>query len=150
MKKLFPLVLILLSLAHMTMAQKPESNEQKSLFERLGGYDGITLIVDDVVETHMTNPAIQARFIPYNDQPERLAVIKKHTVDFFSAGSGGPVEYKGRNMPSAHHGMNISAEEYMAVVDDIMLVLDKHKIDEKSKKDVLAILWSLKGMIMSK
>jgi len=36
----------------------------------------------------------------------------------------------------------------MAVIDDILLVLDNHNIDEQSKKDVLAILWSLKGMIM--
>jgi hemoglobin len=38
----------------------------------------------------------------------------------------------------------------MCVVDDIMMVLDKNKIDEESKKDVLAILWSLKGMIIAK
>lgn len=44
--------------------------------------------------------------------------------------------------------MNITAAEYMAVVDDILLVLDNRQIDEQSKKDVLAILWSLKGMIM--
>jgi hemoglobin len=53
-------------------------------------------------------------------------------------------------MPTTHKGMNISPEEYMHVVDDILQVLDKHKIDEESKKDVLAILWSLKGMIISK
>ena len=45
--------------------------------------------------------------------------------------------------------MNISPAEYMAVVDDILLVLDQHNIDEQSKKDVLAILWSLKGMIIA-
>jgi hemoglobin len=53
-------------------------------------------------------------------------------------------------MPTAHKGMNISPAEYMHVVDDILLVLVKHKIDEESKKDVLAILWSLKVMIISK
>ena len=53
-------------------------------------------------------------------------------------------------MPTAHEGMNISPAEYMYVVDDIMLGLDEHNIDEESKKDVLAILWSLKGMIIEK
>ncbi len=120
------------------------------LFERLGGTKGITSIVDDVVEAHMTNPAISARFLPFKEQPERLAVIKKHTVDFFSAGSGGPVTYSGRDMPTTHKGMNISPAEYLHTVDDILQVLDSHKIDEASKKDVLAILWSLKGMIISK
>jgi hemoglobin len=119
-----------------------------SLFERLGGTDGITKIVDDVVEAHMNNGAISARFIPYKDEPEKLAVIKQHLVDFFSAGSGAPVSYSGRDMPTTHRGMNISPGEYMHTIDDIMGVLDKRAIDDESKKDVLAILWSLKGMII--
>ncbi len=106
--------------------------------------------MDDVIEAHMNNPAINARFIPYQDQPERFAKIRQHTIDFFSAGSGGPVEYKGRDMLTTHQGMNISAAEYMHVMDDIMGVLEKHQIDEESKKDVLAILWSLKETVMSK
>ncbi|MCF8371726.1 MAG: group 1 truncated hemoglobin [Bacteroidales bacterium] len=150
MKKLFSMVLVLLSFALFTNAENSEGNDQKSLFERLGGTEGITKIVDDVVEAHMNNPAISARFSPYGKQPERLAVIKKHTIEFFSMGSGAQIAYTGKDMPTTHAGMNISAAEYMCVVDDIMMVLDKHKIDEESKKDVLAILWSLKGMIMAK
>ena len=122
----------------------------KILFERLGGTTGITTIVDDVVKAHMKNPAISARFLPYNEQPEKLAVIKKHTIDFFSAGSGGPVAYTGRDMPTTHKGMNINPAEYMCVVDDILMVLDEHKVDEGSKKEVLFILWSLKDMIIAK
>ncbi len=98
----------------------------------------------------MNNPEINARFIPYQDQPERFAKIRQHTIDFFSVGSGGSVEYNGRDMTTTHTGMNISAAEYMYVMDDIMGVLKEHNIDEESKKDVLAILWSLKGAIISK
>jgi len=134
----------------METAEVKKSVEKATLFERLGGSEGIARIVDDVVDTHMENPAIKVRFLPYKDQPERLAVIKKHTVQFFSAGSGGPSEYHGKDMPEAHTGMNISRSEYMHAVDDIMVVLEKHSIDEETKKDVLAILWSLKEMIVEK
>lgn len=122
----------------------------KSLFESLGGTQGITAIVDDVVEAHMNNPAISARFLPYKDEPEKLAVIKKHTIDFFSAGSGGPISYTGKDMPTAHKGMNISADEYQHTVNDIMTVLQQHNIDDESKNNVLAILWSLQDMIVAK
>lgn len=127
-------------------AQQPP--EQPTLYERLGEAEGISAIVDDVVAAHMENPTIQAIFIPYKEQPERLEQIKARTIDFFSAGSGGPVTYTGKDMPAAHRGMNINATEYMAVMDDIMMVLDKHNIDGQSQKDVLFILWSLKGSIM--
>lgn len=132
------------------MTQNSKNDVSLTLYERLGRVEGITLIVDDVIEAHMNNPVIQDRFIPYKAQPERLAAIRQHTIDFFSAGSGGPVEYKGREMPKTHEGMGITAEEYMCVMDDILIVLDEHGIDESSKKDVLAILWSLKGMIIGK
>lgn len=122
----------------------------KILFDRLGGKPGLTSIVDAVVEAHMCNPEINARFLPYKDLPEKLTVIKKHTVDFFSAGSGAAVTYAGRDMVTTHQGMNITADEYMHVVDDILQVLDERKIDVETKNEVLGILWSLKGMIMGK
>lgn len=122
----------------------------KLLFDRLGGVDGITAIVDDVVEAHMNNGAISARFLPYKEQPERMAAIRQHTINFFCAGSGGPVTYSGRDMPSTHRGMNISHAEYMHVVDDILHVLTRHNVDEESKREVLSILWSLKDMIIAK
>lgn len=123
---------------------------QKTLFERLGGRSGISMLVDDTVDTHMKNPAVNARFLPFMHQPERLAQIKQRTVDFFSAGSGGPAQYSGKDMVTTHTGMNISPAEYMHVIDDIFIALDKQSINDETKKDVLAILWSLKDMIISK
>lgn len=122
---------------------------KKSLFERLGGTQGITQIVDDAVEAHMNNPKVSARFLPYREMPEQLALVKKHSVEFFSEGSGGPAKYSGKDMSLAHRGMNISPAEYMYVLDDILETLDNHKIDEGTKKDVLSILWSLKDMIIA-
>ena len=143
MKHLFIAVLFLATLTSCAQEQT-----QSSLFDRLGGTEGISILVDEIVAAHEVNPHIKARFLPYADQPERLAVIKQHLADFLSAGSGGPAVYTGRDMPATHKGMNISPAEYMYTIDDIMLVLDNNKIDEESKKDVLAILWSLKGMII--
>ncbi len=51
-------------------------------------------------------------------------------------------------MKSAHAGMNISPAEYMAAIDDIVAALDTKGIDEQTRKDVLAIAWSLKGDII--
>ena len=123
---------------------------EKTLFEKLGGRSGISKIVDDTVDAHMKNPAINARFLPYKAQPERLAKIKEHTVDFFSAGSGGPAVYAGKDMITAHTGMNISPDEYMHVIDDIFIALGKQSVNEETKQEVLAILLSLKPMIVSK
>lgn len=59
-----------------------------------------------------------------------------------------PGNITGRSMPETHRGMNISEAEYMAVVDDIMSVMEKHGIGESARKDVLAITYALKGEII--
>lgn len=148
MNKILHSAFILLAIACQVSGQSNNQSPELSLFERLGGSEGIAAIVDGAVEAHLNNPVIKARFSPYLKQPERLAVIRQHTIEFFSAGGGGPVEYTGGDMTTTHVGMNINAIEYMAVVDDIMGVIDKRGVDDESKKDVLSILWSLKEMIM--
>lgn len=125
------------------------TTETRSLYERLGGNGTITRLVDDIVQAHMENPVIKARFLPYAEDPEHLGVIKGHLCAFLCAGSGGPEQYKGRTMPEAHRGMNISPAEYMAAVDDILSVLARHGIDEVTRKDVLAIAYSLKDDIIN-
>lgn len=119
-----------------------------SLYQRLGGAQGISRLVDDVVEAHLSNPVIKARFLPYLERPEYVDQIKRHTRDFFGAGSGGPEAYSGRSMVEAHRGMNISEAEYMAAVDDILGVLTKHDLDAQTHGDVLFILYSMKGEIL--
>ena len=115
-----------------------------SLYERLGGAQGIASLVNDVMSAHLANPVIQTRFQNIAD----LERAKKMAREFFAAGAGGPEKYSGRDMLTAHKGMNISEQEYLAVVDDIMGALHKHGIDESTKKDVLAILYALKGDII--
>lgn len=122
--------------------------KSNSLFERLGGSSGINALVEDIVAKHMENPVIRARFRPYLETPDKLAVTKKHLCAFLEAGSGGSAKYTGRSMLDTHRGMNINEAEYMAATDDILAVLRKHQIDEQTQKDVLAIAYSLKGDIL--
>jgi hemoglobin len=149
MKKLLTLVLLsfigLLSVQ--LYAQQAPKESTGSLFQRLGGKEGISAIVDDVVEAHMVNPEIKDRFLPFKGTPE-LEIAKEHLTEFFISGSGGPAEYTGRDLKTVHAGMQITHKEYMAATDDAMAVLSKHSIDEETQKDVLAIFWSLKDMII--
>jgi hemoglobin len=127
---------------------KESTMNDQSLFQRLGGTSGIHAIVEDIVQLHMENPVICARFRPILETPEKLALVKGHLRAFLEAGSGGTARYEGRTMRDAHRGMNISEAEYVAAIDDILAVLRKHSCDEQTVKDVLAIAYSLKGEIL--
>jgi hemoglobin len=68
--------------------------------------------------------------------------------EFFCAGAGGPQAYTGKDMLSAHKGMNISEQEYLAVTDDIVGAMTQQQLDEGTKNEVIGILYSLKGHII--
>ena len=93
---------------------------------------------------HLANPVVSPRFQNIKD----LEHSKRMAREFFCAGSGGPEKYTGKDMRTAHRGMNVSEQEYLAAVDDIMTVLGRHKIEDTAQKDVLAILYAFKGEIV--
>lgn len=115
-----------------------------TLYQRLGEAEGMARLVDDVMDAHLRNPLVKTRFENIKDMEH----AKQMAREFFSAGSGGPETYTGKDMLAAHKGMNISEQEYLAVMDDIVGAMNKNGIDEEAKKDVLAILYSLKGEII--
>ena len=115
-----------------------------TLYQRLGGADGIARLVDDVVAAHLDNPLVKARYENVKDMEQ----VKRRSREFFCAGSGGPEPYTGKDMLATHKGMNISEQEFLAVTDDIVGAMNKNGIDEDAKKDVIAILYSLKGEII--
>ncbi len=119
-----------------------------SMYERLGRTDGIRALVNTVAEAHLANPIIAKRFEPLAADPARLDPALQQLCNFLEAASGGPAKYTGKNMVEAHRGMNISGEEYLAAIDDIMGALAKHGIDEATKKDLLAMLYEIKPTIV--
>jgi hemoglobin len=114
-----------------------------SLYERLGGTEGITRIANDIVDLHIINPMIAPRFI--ESDPDEL---KNAAATFFIAGTGGPSVYQGKDMLAAHKGMNISAAEFMAVLDDALEALSKNDIAQREQEEVLFVLYSMRSDIV--
>ncbi|SEO16895.1 hemoglobin [Salinihabitans flavidus] len=119
-----------------------------TLYHRLGASAGIRRLVDGIVDAHLRNPTIKARFLPYLECPERVAEIKHQTCMFFSAECGGSDIYRGRSMAETHRGMNISEAEYEAAVDDIIATMTEQGHDEASRTEVRSMLNSLKDDIV--
>ena len=69
-----------------------------SLYDRLGGAEGISSIVDDIVDTHMENPVIQHVFLPLKDDSAHFELFKNHVKEFLAAGTGGGIEYTGKDV----------------------------------------------------
>jgi hemoglobin len=115
-----------------------------TLYERLGRREGITRITADLMKNHLANPMVKTRY----ENSEDLARVERRAVEFFCAGTGGPETYTGQDMVATHKGMNINEQEFMSVIDDVMDALQKNAIDEATRNEVLAILWSMRTEVV--
>jgi len=115
-------------------------SETTTLYDRLGRRDGITRITRALIKNHLANPLVSNRFSQIGDMDR----VERNAIDFLCAGSGGPESYAGKDMLSTHRGMNISEQEFVAVVDDVLAALETCEVDAPVRGEVLAILWSLK------
>jgi len=116
---------------------------QNSLYERLGGSEGITKIAGDLVNIHLENPAIAPRFDGLD-----VADLKNGAATFFISGTGGPNVYAGQDMLATHKGMNISATEFMAVLDDALIALQKNNVGQREQEEVLFVLYSMRSDVV--
>lgn len=116
---------------------------QRSLYDRLGGKERIAQITEDVWINHVSNPDVATRYA--NSDAEK---VKAMVNEFVCWGTGGPMQYSGKDMLEAHRTMNISHREFMAVIDDVMRALDKNDVQAKEKNELLGLLFSLKDQVI--
>jgi len=118
----------------------------KSLYARLGGYDAIAGVVDDLLPKLREDPLLgrfwtSPRSVDTNNRERQLA------IDFIAAAAGGPTIYLGRNMKLAHKGMGISGADYAAFMRCLSVTLDTFEVPEPERSEVVAFALSLEPEI---
>lgn len=116
-----------------------------SLYERLGGEEKIRPMVADLLAMHQSNPVIAPRYAVAKKSDDEIIDL---VVDLLSSATGGPHEYKGLDMKTAHTGMNCSEAEFVAVLDDLIAAMKKHGVGEVEMAEVLLMNYALKDEIV--
>jgi hemoglobin len=127
------------------------ATKAKSLYDRLGGKKSITAVVDEFVARCAADKRINAFFAKTAANPAQLKKFKANLVDQISEASGCTTcKYKGKSMKEAHKGMGISGADFNALVEDLVGALDKFKVPEKEKGELLGALGPMKSDIVEK
>ncbi len=131
------------SIAACSSMESMKPMQDQSLYTRLGGKPAITAVVDDFIGNVAADSRINGRFANAN-----IPHLKMELVDQICAASGGPCTYTGKDMMSAHRGMNIRGPEFDALVEDLVKTLDKFKVPAKEKGELLGALGPMKPAIV--
>jgi hemoglobin len=122
------------------------TDQAATLYARLGGYDAIAAVADDLLPRLMSDPRL-ARFWA-NRAADSLRREKQLLIDFLCSSAGGPLYYTGRDMRMSHQGMSISALDWDVFIGHLHATLNKFGVPARERGEVLGFIESLKTDIV--
>lgn len=151
--------------AHSETGGAVTAEVKQTLFERLGGEQGIAKIVDDLTPRVIQDPRVNwerkgvkrggfsllrdKEVPPWQPTSQNIAILKKHMAQFLALATGGPAKYQGKEMRAAHAEMRITNAEFDAVIGDLKATLDRLQIANQEQKELLAVVESTRPQIVT-
>jgi hemoglobin len=120
--------------------------EQKSLYARLGGYDAIAAVADNLLPRLMSDPKL-GRFWAHRAE-DSVRREKQLLIDFLCQSAGGPLFYTGRNMHTSHKGLRIDEGDWAAFQVHLNATLDAFHVPAAERSEILAFVESTKADIV--
>ena len=141
---------VLLAMALVAVLIAPPAGAQQkteTLYKRLGGYDAIAAVVDDFLGRLIADKQLNRFFAGASTDSKNR--IRQLVVDQICAATGGPCVYIGRSMKVAHEGLGITEADWQAGVAHLVATLDKFKVPQKEKDELVAAVATLKPDIVA-
>jgi hemoglobin len=123
-----------------------EPPKPKSLFERIGGKEGIAKVVNSFFNNVTHNDVLKKRFTKL--PKERVEKMRTNMIAQICKESGGDCEYTGKSLKEAHKGMKITEPEWNATVSALKAAFDENKIGDNEQNDLIAAIAPMKDDIV--
>lgn len=146
-RTIFPLVAASVAFAPLP-AQAATAADTKSLYERLGGYEGISAVVDQFADSLFADKRINQFFVGMGD--DTRAQFKQKNKNLLCNVTGGPCKIISRTAHDTHHGLGITSADFGVVAGDLKDVLNKNKVGPKEQEEVFAIILGLRPQIVDR
>jgi len=118
----------------------------RTLYDRLGGYDAVAAVAEDLL-SRLQSDAKLARFWQHRGI-DGVKREKQLLIDFLCASAGGPLYYTGRDMRLSHQGMNITESDWKAFLNHLNATLDVFRVPKTERDEVVAFVQSTKADIV--
>jgi hemoglobin len=117
-----------------------------SLYDRLGQKPAIEAVIDLFLANVVADTRINAAFAHLD--ADGVAHLRAMLIDQVCSATGGPCEYKGKSMLEVHTGMNITDDQFTAMVEDLVKALTDAKVQQAEQDELLGALGGMKGDIV--
>jgi hemoglobin len=146
---LLGLALMLANTSPAWAQSQPAGNQaQRTLYERLGGYDAISKVVEDFENRLFVDPKVGKYFVGMGTDTRQQFIQK--TKNLVCNVTGGPCKVISRSAKTTHAGLGITDDEFDVVVGHLAEALDKYKVPAAEHKELMAIVETLRKDIVEK
>ncbi|KZL17043.1 Group 1 truncated hemoglobin GlbN [Pseudovibrio axinellae] len=118
----------------------------KTLYERLGGYDAISAVVNNLLP-RLQSDELLGRFWQ-NRGEDGIAREKQLLIDYLAYSAGGPLYYTGRDMVITHTGMGVTEADWDVFLAHLKATLESFNLPEAEFNDTVGFVSSLKAEIL--
>lgn len=145
----FLLSTLLASMLVAGFSQAAEKQQTKSLYDRLGGVYPISVVVETFIDVLLVNDVLNANpAIRASRASVPAAGLKYHVTALVCQTTGGPCTYTGRSMKDSHTHLNITENEWQAMLADFRRVLNNYEVPTREQEELVAIVESKKADIV--
>jgi hemoglobin len=144
---LLPLLILVVSWNSVPVsAQSDAAPKEKSLYERLGGYNALAAVTDEFLKRLGENKQLSRFLVGMSDDSKKR--LRQHVLNLLCQTTGGPCIYTGRDMRTVHTGLKITESDWDISAKALVDTLDKFKVPKKEKDEVMGAISSLKKDIV--
>jgi len=115
-----------------------------SLYERLGGAPAVEAVVDELYRRILADPELSPFFARVN-----LRSQKSRMGAFVTMVTGGPAEYRGRDMKTAHHRHAVEDRHFDLVAGHLVAALECVGADPVAANEFVTMVATLRGDIVN-
>jgi hemoglobin len=131
-----------------TSLANAQAKTEKTLYQRLGGYDAIAAVTDEFLGRLLTDQMFVRFFSGHSSDSK--GHLRQLIVEQLCMVTGGPCVYSGRTMKASHGGLGITEVEWNAAVRHLISSLEKFSVPKKEEDEFLALASTLKSDIVEK
>lgn len=135
-------------IALLLIASVTTKAQEAALYERLGGYEAISAVVDEFADRLFNDPVVGKRFFGMSD--DSRAGFKQKNKNLVCAATGGPCKIISRSAKTTHGGLGIKASEFDIVAGHLVDVLNEFQVPKREHDELMTIIASLRPDIVEK
>ena len=119
---------------------------EESLYNRIGGYDVIAKFSAGLIDGFYEHPKFK-RFTEGGAPEDVVKRDKQLTAEYMCQITGGPCFYIGKDMLSVHEDLNITGDEWAALMEIAASQTTDWKIKSSDKKEFLTLFDNIKELM---